>query len=49
MLTGSALSISIVGEEEEVSIKQVADAIVKSIGFTGQVIVSSSIADLIDR
>lgn len=34
-----------VGEEEEVSIKQVADAIVKSIGFTGEVKYDTSRAD----
>jgi GDP-L-fucose synthase len=32
-----------VGEDEEVSIKEVADAIVKAVGFKGEYIVSSLI------
>ena len=35
-----------VGEDEEVSIKQVADAIVKAMNFTGQHVVRQSLVNL---
>ena len=37
------LSLSAVGEEDEVSIKEAADAVVKGMNFEGEVIVSSSL------
>lgn len=35
----------VVGEEDEVSIKQVADAIVKAVGYAGEVVYDTSRAD----